>query len=109
MEEIKRQVNRAQTRLVLEQFWRVFGWSLFSVLLIAAIGLAIPRIWVLAIDQQIWDWSWVCGGIAVGLALAGIWTYIIRRSKLDAAIELDRRYGLKERVSSLLALSPTEF
>jgi len=109
MEEIKRQVNRAQTRLVLEQFWRVVGWSLFSVLIVTAIGLAIPRIWVLTVDRQAWDWSWVGGGIALGLGLAGTWTYIIRRSKLDAAIELDRRFGLKERVSSLLALSPSEF
>src|SRR6478609_764595 len=108
MEEIKRQVNRAQTRLVLEQFWRVFGWSLFSALLIAAIGLTIPRIWVLTVDQRAWDWSWVGGGIAVGLLVAGVWTYMIRRSKLDAAIELDRRYGLKERVSSTLALTPSE-
>jgi len=109
MEEIKRQVMRAQQRLVLEQFWRVCGWSLFSALVIAAIGLAIPRIWVLsAIEQRVWDASWVGGGIAVGLLMAGVWTYVIRRSKLDAAIELDRRFGLKERVSSTLALTPSE-
>jgi len=108
MEEIKRQVGRAQRRLVLQQFLRVFGWSLFTSLLLAAIGLAIPRIWVLAVDAQIWDWSWIGGGIGVGLGMAAIWTYCIRRSKLDAAIELDRRYGLKERVSSTLALTSDE-
>jgi hypothetical protein len=108
MEEIKRQVGRAQRRLVLQQFLRVFGWSLFTSLLLAAIGLAIPRIWVLSVDAQVWDWSWIGGGIGVGLAMAAIWTYCIRRSKLDAAIELDRRYGLKERVSSTLALTPDE-
>src|SRR5947208_8500936 len=95
MEEIKRQVSRAQRRLVLQQFLRVFGWSLFTSLLLAAIGLAVPRIWVLSVDPQIWDWSWIGGGLAVGLAMASIWTYCIRRSKLDAAIELDRRYGLR--------------
>jgi hypothetical protein len=108
VEEIKRQVGRAQRRLVLEQFVRVFGWSLFATLLLAAIGLAIPRIWVLNIDSRVWDWSWIGGGVGVGLAMATIWTYAIRRSKLDAAIELDRRYGLKERVSSTLALSRDE-
>lgn len=108
MEEIKRQVGRAQRRLVLQQFLAVFGWSLFATLLIAAIGLAIPRIWVLAVEKQIWDWSWIGGGIAAGLIIAGIWTCLIRRSQLFAAIEIDRRYGLKERVSSTLALSPEE-
>src|SRR3954465_14205089 len=97
MEEIKRQVGRAQRRLVLQQFLRVFGWSLFATLLLAAIGLAIPRLWVLNIVQPTWDFSWIGGGLAAGLLLAGIWTYCIRRSRLDAAIELDRRYGLKER------------
>src|SRR5262245_11887228 len=90
MEEIKRQVNRAQARLVLEQFWRVFGWSLFSVLLLAAIGLAIPRIWVLNLDGQAWDLGWIAGSVVVGLLTAAVCTYVIRRSKLDAAIELDR-------------------
>jgi hypothetical protein len=108
MEEIKRQVGRARRRLVLQQFLRVIGWSLFATLVLAAIGLAIPRLFVLAVDQQVWDASWIGGGVAVGLLMAGFWTYWIRRSGLDAAIELDRRYGLKERVSSTLALTPAE-
>jgi len=108
MEEIKRQVGRAHRRLVFQQFLRVVGWSLFATLLIAAIGLAVPRIWPLALDRQIWDWSWIGGGLAAGFVVASVWTLIIRRSKLDAAIELDRRYGLKERVSSTLALGPEE-
>jgi len=108
VEEIKRQVGRAQRRLVLEQFFFVFGWSLFATLLIAAIGLAIPRIWALPIIQQTWDLSWFGGGVGVGLLLATIWTCVICRTKLDAAIELDRRFGLKERVSSTLALTPEE-
>src|SRR5438105_15357703 len=108
MEEIKRQVGRAQRRLVLEQFLRICGWSLFAALLLAAIGLAIPRIWVLNTSQQVWDWSWIGGSIAAGILLAAVWTYIVSRTKLDAAIEIDRRFGLKERVSSTLALSPDE-
>jgi len=108
MDEIKRQVGRAHRRLVFQQFLFVVGWSLFATLLISAIGLAVPRIWVLAVDQQAWDLSWVGGGVAAGFVMAGLWTWIIRRTQLDAAIELDRRFGLKERVSSTLALSPGE-
>jgi hypothetical protein len=108
MEEIRRQVGRAQRRLVLQQFLLVFGWSLFASLLVAAIGLAIPRIWAINVQPQAWDWSWIGGGLGVGLLMAAIWTWLIRRSQLDAAIEIDRRFGLKERVSSTLALSPEE-
>jgi hypothetical protein len=108
MDEIKRQVGRAHRRLVFQQFLFVAGWSLFATLLIAAIGLAVPRIWVVAVDRNAWDLSWALGGVAAGFVLAGTWTWIIRRSRLDAAIELDRRFGLKERVSSTLALGPEE-
>src|SRR5262249_17435993 len=83
-------------------------WSLFTTLLLAAIGLAIPRIWVLSVDQQIWDWSWIGGGIAAGLAMAAIWTCIIRRTRLDAAIELDPRFRPTEPRSRTLAPTPNE-
>ena len=108
MEEIKRQVGRARRRLVVQQFLMVIGWSLFAAMMLAVIGLAIPRLWVLNIAQQTWDWSWIGGCAAAGLIMAGVWTYWIRRTRLDAAIEIDRRFGLKERVSSTLALTPLE-
>jgi hypothetical protein len=106
MEEIKRQVGRAQRRLVMQQFWRVFGLSFFATLILAAIGPALPRIWVLNVQPQIW--SWIGGAVGVGMLMAAIWTYVIRRTRLDAAIEIDRRFGLKERVSSALALGSEE-
>jgi len=108
MEEIKRQVGRAQRRLIGQQFLTIAVWSLFATLLIGAIGLAIPKIWALPIKHDIWNYSWIGGSVAVGLLIAGIWTYVVRRSAIDAAIELDRRYGLKERVSSTFALNSEE-
>jgi hypothetical protein len=109
MEEIKRQVNRAQRRLVLEQFLTIVAWSLFASLLVGVIGLAIPKIWpLMGVDREAWMWSWIAGSAAAGLLVAGVWTYFVRRSPLEAAIEIDRRFGLKERVSSTLALAPDE-
>ncbi len=81
---------------------------MFATLLMAAIGLGIPKIWVLRYDAQIWTWSWVGGSMALGLLIAGIWTYCVRRTQNDAALEIDRRFGLKERISSSLMLSPAE-
>src|SRR5687768_17614580 len=79
MEEIKRQVNRAHRRLVLQQFLTIVAWSLFATLLVGAIGLTIPKIWVLSgIDREAWMWSWIGGSIAAGLLVAGVWTYIVR-------------------------------
>ncbi|WP_254509985.1 hypothetical protein [Anatilimnocola floriformis] len=108
MEEIKRQVNRAQRRLIGQQFLSIVVWSLFATLLLAAIGLAIPKIWVMPVKADVWNYSWLGSSVAAGLLIAGVWTYLVRRTSIDAAIELDRRFGLKERVSSTLALNQDE-
>ena len=71
MEEIKRQVNRAQRRMVLEQFLTIVAWSLFASLLVGAVGLAIPKIWALSgIDREAWMWGWIPGSAAAGLLVA---------------------------------------
>lgn len=108
MDQIRRQVAQARRRLILQQFMRVFPWCLFVAMLVAAIGLAVPKIWVLAVDQRIWLWSWVGGSAAAALLVALTWTFVVRRGTLDAAIEVDRRFGLKERVSSALSLQADE-
>ena len=108
MEEIKRQVGRARRRLILQQFISVAVWTLFAALFLAVVGLAVPKIWPLSLDQQVWMMSWIGGAVAVGLLVAAVWTYAVRRSALEAAIELDLRYGLRERISSTLALTKEE-
>ena len=108
MDEIKRQVLRARRRMILQQFLGIVAWSLFATLMIALVGLAVPKIWVLNVEPQIWLWSWTGGAIGVGLLLALVWTFAVRRGALEAAIEIDRRFGLKERVSSTLSLGQQE-
>ncbi|MCL4201489.1 MAG: hypothetical protein KJ000_03280 [Pirellulaceae bacterium] len=108
MDEIKRQVNTARRRLIVQRFLLIAAWSLFATLCLAAIGLAIPKIWVLGIDREIWTYGWIGGSIGLGLLVATVWSLVRRASVLDAAIEIDRRFQLKERVSSALALHPDE-
>lgn len=108
MEEITRQVKKAQWRLNLERFLNIVAWSLFATLLIGAIGLAIPKFWVIPVAADVWFWSWTGGSLALGLIVAVVWTWCVRRTSVEAAIELDHRFGLKERVSSSLTLTPAE-
>lgn len=113
MNEIQKQVSRAHRRLVFDQFLHILPWSLFTTLLVAAVALAVPKIWFIPITRseagwQLWIQSWIGGSVAVGVLIAAIWTYCVRRGALDAAIEIDRRFGLKERVSSTLSLSRQE-
>jgi hypothetical protein len=108
MEEIRRQVAAARRRLVMQQFLGILPWSLLVAMLIAVIGLLIPKIWIVDVDGNVWFASWMGGAAAAGVFLAIGWTMVVRRQALDAAIELDRRFGLKERVSSVLSLEADE-
>lgn len=108
MEQLKTQVQRAQRTLIFQQFLNVLIGTLFAGLVAAAIAVAIPKVWVLELDEATWLWSWVGGAIGASLLIAGIWTYVIRQGELEAALEIDRRFGLKERVASSLSLSPED-
>ena len=113
MNEINKQVARAKRRLMTGQFFRVLTWSMFAGLLLATIGMLIPKIWHLAIlenqrNQEIWTYSWIAGGLILALLVSTVLTWLNRRSTLDVAVEVDRRFNLKERLSSALALTPTD-
>jgi len=100
MDVLKQQVRRAQRRLALQRFIGVLAWCWFGALLVAAALIAVDKYYPLGVLP----WGWVAGALGVGLAVAIVWTWLTRRSQLEAALEIDRRFGLKERVSSTFAL-----
>jgi hypothetical protein len=108
METLRRQVAIAYRRLLMQRFLGTLAWCWFATFLIAAVGVAIPKLLPLEVDPLVWNAAWLGGAVAVGLLAAGLWTYLTRQSQLEAAIEVDRRFGLKERVSSTLALDEAE-
>jgi septal ring factor EnvC (AmiA/AmiB activator) len=108
MEEIKRQVARARRRMNFAQFLWIVSWSLTAALAVALVGVLVPRFWVISVDADTWTWSWIGGSAVTGLIVGWLIAFLKRRGDLEAAIELDRRYGLKERVSSSLSLTEEE-
>lgn len=108
MDEIRKQVAVARRRLILQQYLQSASWCLSIAFAIALLGIALPRLFVLPIQRDLWTAAWLGGALVVGLLAAVAVTWWRTRSALDAALELDRRFGLKERVSSALSLSPHE-
>ena len=108
MDQLRKQVARARRRLIIEQFLSRLIWCLLGALSLAAIAIAVPRVAVIENLPANWDYGWLIGGFAAAVVVAGIWTFISNRSPIDAAIEIDRRFDLRERVASSLSLSPEE-
>lgn len=100
MDLIRKQVRRAQWRLGVQRFVQALGWCWFGTLVLAALLIAVDKRLPLGIEL----WGLVAGAVAAGIALAGGWAWFRGRGALDAALEIDRRYRLKERISSAFAL-----
>jgi hypothetical protein len=75
-------------------------------LAIAAVAIAIPRFVAIADLSANWTVGWLGGSLVAGLVVALVWTWLRGRSELEAAMEIDRRFELKERVASSLSLPP---
>lgn len=108
MNQLKQQVAKARRRMIVGQFLGVLVWCLFATLLTAVLAIGIQKKWLTGIDGWQWAAQWLGGAVGVGFLAAIVWTWLVRMPELEAAIEIDRRFGLKERVSSSLALSAEE-
>lgn len=101
MEELSKQVRRAQWFLGVERFIGVLGWCCFGTLAAALALMVADKFWPTGVE----DWLWAAGAVGLGVVLAVVWAVAAGRGRIDAAIEIDRRFALKERVSSALAMA----
>ena len=108
MEDLLKQVKHVRRRLYLRRFLVALGWCWFATLLLAAAVIAVEKFQPFYPNYAPY-WQWAAGtsgiALAVGLLLAIAWTLLTRGGMLQAAIDLDQKFALKERVSSTLAMA----
>ena len=104
MNRIEYQVRSARRRLILGTFGRALCMTMFAALIVATIAVAIPAIWVLDIDFNTWAYSWIGGAAVAALLSATVFALVSAPTATEVAAEVDRRFGLRERISSSMTL-----
>lgn len=108
MQNLWKQISRAKFRLTTQQFFRQLATWLLIGFSVAVVGTVLPKLWFINIDNQQWTLSWIGISALIALIVSLIMTVVQRPSTLASAIEIDKRFGLKERISSTLHLSPED-
>ena len=97
---MRSRIAQVRRRINATRFLAVAAWTVSVALAIGCGTLMADKLWHLGLPVPgVLAWS-----LAGGLLVAGAIVTVTWRSPLEAAIELDRSFGLKERVSTLLGL-----
>jgi hypothetical protein len=100
---LHRQIARVSRRLFLQRLVDVLAWCWAGALVLAAGWLLVEPL----IPGNRADWvRWaVAGGIGLAATLFGVlWAVLRAPDRLSAALTMDERFGLKERVTTSLSL-----
>ena len=100
MNRIESKIHAARRRIMLGQFGHTFAILLFIALIAASIAITVPAVHPMNIDHGFWNQAWVLGSVFVALLLSTIYTLMKAPSVDWVAAEVDRRFGLRERLSS---------
>ena len=108
MNTILKQVSKARNRMFVGRFFTILMWALFACLILSAIAVSIPRIWVLEISNETlksnWDVIWISLGSGFAVLLTAVLAWVYRTTSSEAAVEVDQRFRLKDRLASALML-----
>lgn len=105
MDQIRKQAKIARRRLLSERFLSFLPWTLSIGLAVALLGLALPKVMHLQVEPTVWFACWLGGTSIIALITTTFLTLVGRPSLADAAVQIDRRFSLKERISSALVLT----
>ncbi|MGI9474007.1 MAG: hypothetical protein ACR2NZ_20880 [Rubripirellula sp.] len=108
MNRIESKVHSARRRMVLGRFGQALCVTLFAALLIATIAIAIPALKVMDVNFDTWIYGWIGGTTLAAFLAAGIYAIVSAPSVESVASEVDKRFGLRERLSSSLTLANDE-
>jgi hypothetical protein len=104
---LDRQLSRVSRRLYLQTFLDVVVWC-WSVALVVASAWFFAQPYLIAEAPEWLRWAVAGGLVLLATGVAALIAILRSPSRLDAALSLDERFGLKERVTTSLTLGPDQ-
>lgn len=101
---IEKTVAAARWRLLVRQWAGRLAKCLTAGFCLAFVAILVPKLFAIPELPAWWNAAWLGGAGVVGLIVATGWTILRPRSELDAAVEIDKRFDLRERIASSLSL-----
>ncbi|MCA9103894.1 MAG: hypothetical protein KDA83_00630, partial [Planctomycetales bacterium] len=109
MSPVQARVHSAAQRLDAQRRVQLLPWTLGLGVLLATAAIVVPKIWYWERPSSLLSWwttGWLLLAAAIGVVAAEVFVRVRRTATLRAAIEIDRRLGLRERVSTACSLPP---
>ena len=105
MNQIESKVRSAHRRIVLGRIGQALCVTLFVSGIIAILAIAVPQLWFIDVDFWIWTYAWIGGCILAATIAAVIYGLATAPTRQSVASEVDRRFSLRERLSSSMSLA----
>lgn len=104
MQTIRRQIQLAWRRLWLQNALHALGWTLLICFSVCFLVLLVPKLWY--VDYTFESLGRIALSLAAtsAVAIAALIAWWRQPTELRAAVELDQRFGLRERASSAMNL-----
>ncbi|MEM9827612.1 MAG: hypothetical protein AAF958_13555 [Planctomycetota bacterium] len=105
MSPIEKCIRAARTRLTLGRFGRALAISSFVGLIVATLAVLLPAVRPMEIDHAAWNQGWMIASAAGAVLAAIVYTAIVAPTSQSVAQEIDKRFGLHERLGSTQMLN----
>ena len=85
-------------------FGRSLVWSLGAAFLVTLVASLAPAFWVVETEFPVWVGRWLAASLAAAVLAASLFATLRAPSRDTVATEIDHRFGLRERISSAIAI-----
>ncbi len=108
MNTIHSQLRRARARIFLGLLGRALCVTLFAAMVVTSLAVLAAAVWVVDTPRESWSTRWLIGTVATAIVAAAGYAMVHLPSLPAVAVELDRRFGLRERISSFVMLDESQ-